>query len=192
MKRPGFTLSILLIPFLISACAGNAGAQVNQGVPTGSAEIIEPTVTPANDSTTPPADCPVTVPQDPPFAPPPPYDKLGFEGDFWYGSNSLWTAVPEDGVWASLPDNLQGYTQKIFWWRDGYVWTEEPEPDLVVTGERLDATSLPLRDLRATNAYAADIGSAMLTGVDFPTRGCWRITGRYQDAELSFVVWIAP
>jgi hypothetical protein len=80
----------------------------------------------------------------------------------------------------------------VFWWRDGYVWTDEPEPDLTVTGERLDAKAPPLRASKATNAYAGDIGSAMLVGVNFPTAGCWKVTGKYKDAELSFVVWVAP
>ena len=42
------------------------------------------------------------------------------------------------------------------------------------------------------NAYSDDIGSAMLTGVGFPTLGCWKVTGQYKDAELSVVVWVAP
>jgi len=127
----------------------------------------------------------VTVPQNPAFTPPAPYDSLGFEGEFWYGSNSLWTAIPSDAIWYS--DTL-----KLFWWREGYVWTEEPEPALTVTGERLDASALPLIASKATNAYAGDIGSAMLAGMDFPTLGCWKITGKYGEAELSFVVWVAP
>jgi hypothetical protein len=140
----------------------------------------------------PPDDCPVTVPQDPPFTPPVPYDKPGSDQSFWFGSNALWTAIPKNGVWSSLPDNPEGYTQKILGWREGYVWTDEPKPDLVVTGERLDDKAPLVRAARATNAYAGDIGSAMLTGVDFPSLGCWRITGNYKGTELSFVVWIAP
>jgi hypothetical protein len=40
--------------------------------------------------------------------------------------------------------------------------------------------------------YADDISSAMLAGVDFPNYGCWKITGKDGDAELSLVVWVAP
>ncbi len=140
----------------------------------------------------PPASCPITVPQDPPFTPPAPYDSLGFEGEFWYGSSSLWTAVRQDGIWEALPHNPEGYTQKVFWWRDGYIWSQEPQPALKVTGERLDAPAPPLHVSEATNASASDIGSAMLVGVDIPTLGCWKITGKYADVELSFVVWVAP
>ena len=98
-----------------------------------------------------------------------------------------------NGVWDKLPYNASsGYTQKIVWWRDGYSWNEEPEPNLVVTGERLDDKSPPLKTSSANGAYASDIGSAMMVGVDIPTAGCWKITGQYNNSELSFVVWVAP
>jgi hypothetical protein len=31
----------------------------------------------------------------------------------------------------------------------------------------------------------------MLTGINFPTLGCWEITGRYKDEALTFVVFVA-
>ena len=181
IKRLMILLSVFLLP-LFTSCAGGAAAQGNQD--TAPPEVL---------SSTPPVDCPLTVPQDPPFTPPAPYDALGLEDSFWHGSSSLWTAIWNDGVWYGLPyDPASGYTNKEFWWRDGYVWNEEPQPDLIVTGERLDAEVPALVASKATNAYADDIGSAMLVGVDFPTGGCWKITGQYKDAELSFVVWVAP
>lgn len=181
-------LPILILSALLTACAGNAVAQTDEISPTRAVETTEPTPLPEAD----PKSCPVTVPRDPAFTPPAPYDTLGFKGYFWFGSEGLWTSLPEDGAWYGLPENPGGYTQKIFWWREGYVWNEEPEPLLIVTGEQLDAKSPPLNVSRATNAYAHDIGSAMLVGVDFPTLGCWKITGQYGKAELSFVVWVAP
>ena len=175
-------LPMLLLSVVLTACAGNAVAQMDV------VDTAEPTAVSEVDSKT----CPATVPSDPVFIPPAPYDSLGFKGDFWYGSEGLWTSLPQDGVWAGLPRNPDGFTQKIFWWRDGYVWNEEPEPILVVTGERLDGQAPPLNASRATNAYADDIGSAMLVGVDFPTEGCWQITGQYGKAELSFVIRVVP
>ena len=192
MHKLHIVFSITLLASLLTGCAGTAIAQSNEATPTSAPATAEPTAVQEVVSKNPPANCPLTVPQDPPFVPPTPYDSLGFEGYFWFGSSSLWTSIPQDSVWFGLPKNPGGYTQKIFWWRDGYVWTEEPEPDLIVTGERLDAETPLLVASKATNAYASDIGSAMLVGMDFPTPGCWRITGKYQDAELSFVVWVAP
>ena len=140
---------------------------------------------------TPPRTCPVTRPSDPPFTPPVPYPESN-PWEFRYGSADLWTAVPQDGLWAGLPHNPEGYTQKVFWWREGYSWSDEPEPELVVTGRRLDDSAPPLNVSRATNAFASDIGSAMLVGVDFPTLGCWEITGSYGGHDLSFIVWVGP
>ena len=193
-------LSILILAALLVGCTPKAASQTSKvralENPTSTELPEEPTSVPSSIPVVTPHDpapsCPVTTPQEPAFVPPSPYDALGFEGDFWYGSNSLWTAVRQDGIWYGLPRHASGYTQKVFWWRDGYVWTEEPEPDIIVTGERLDAPAPPLVVSKGTNAYGSDIGSAMLVGVDFPTLGCWRITGNYANAELSFVVWVAP
>jgi len=192
VHKPYIFFSIMLLASLLTGCAGKAMAQSNEVTPTSVPDNAEPTAVPEIVSKDPPATCPLTVPQDPAFVPPAPYDSLGFEGYFWFGSSSLWTSIPQDSMWLGLPENPGGYTQKIFWWRDGYVWNEEPEPNLIVTGERLDAEAPLLVASKATNAYASDIGSAMLVGVDFPTPGCWKITGKYQDGKLSFVVLVAP
>jgi hypothetical protein len=200
MPRLYDLLFILTCATLVIGCTSKAIVQskdvkaLEKRTPTNLPEKTLPveTVTSEVVPHDPPANCPITVPQNPLFVPPAPYDSMGFEGEFWYGSDSLWTAVRENGIWETQPHNPEGYTEKVFWWRDGYVWTEEPEPALTVTGERLDAPAPPLTVSHATNAYASDIGSAMLVGVDMPTLGCWKITGKYGDAELSFVVWVAP
>lgn len=201
MQRFFLLLTILTLPSLVAGCAASANVQAAEIAPTEPSasielrEVSEPVDSTKSESLSKDvkAECPVTVPQNPRFTAPAPYSPDSpFPSSFWYGSNSLWTDVPKDGAWYGLPRNPGGYTQKIFWWREGYIWNEEPEPDLVVTGERLDAPAPPLIVSRATNAYASDIGSAMLVGVDFPTLGCWKITGRYADAELSFVVWVGP
>ena len=198
-RYPFFSLLVLAV--LLVGCAPRAAAQPLEvralenptstalSDASATAEITKPEIVPH----APPASCPVTISQDPPFTAPAPYSPDSpFDSNFWYGSSSLWTALPKDGIWYGLPHNPDGFTQKILWWREGYIWNEEPQPELLVTGERLDASAPPLIVSRATNAYADDIGSAMLVGVDFPTLGCWKITGRYADAELSFVVWVAP
>jgi hypothetical protein len=136
--------------------------------------------------------CPVTLPPDPPFIPPPPYPEVPPGDYFWYGSNSLWTVVPKDGIWSQLPHNPTGYTQKLPWWREGYSWTEEPEPALTVTGRRLDADGPGFQVADANGAFAPEFQSAMMMGMDLPTLGCWEITGQYKDQELSFVVKVEP
>ena len=65
----------------------------------------------------------------------------------------------------------------------------EPPTKLTVTGTRLDAPALPLAADLATKAWIGD-HYFMVDNIDFPTVGCWEVTGRYEDDELTFVVWV--
>jgi len=192
MYRLYFTLSIFVLASLLAGCAGSAIAQSNEVVLTEVPKKVEETTNPEVLSKAPPADCPVTT-NTTSFEAPAPYSPSApWPSEFWYGSEHLWTALPTNGVWAGLPNNPEGYTQKIFWWSSLFSLKDELEPALVVFGERLDAKAPPLKVSRTTNAFARDIGDAMLVGVDFPTFGCWKITGLYKKTGLDFVVWVAP
>jgi hypothetical protein len=200
-----YILSIILA-LLLTACGvsdGTAAMSVPTAIPPTSVQRTpndnSGALQPAERSTpnvmpnTPPKTCPVTRPPTTAFTPPSPYSRYAPSPDMvWYGTDALWTVVPKTGVWSGLPDNPTGYTQKVLWWRKGYSWTDEPEPQLVMTGRRVDAPEASFQTLKATNAFADDIQSAMLVGVDFPTLGCWEITGHYAGTQLSFVVWVAP
>ena len=179
-----FLLTITLVPYL-AGCASKANAQSQK------IEVVEENS--AADNPNIPANCTLTPNENLSFEPPAPYPaNAPFPGEFWFGSEHLWTALPDNGVWSDLPHNPDGYTQKIFWWSSLFSLKDEPEPALVVFGERLDAKAPPLKVSKATNAFAEDIGTAMLVGVDFPTEGCWEITGRYKKSGLSFVIWVTP
>ncbi|HEX5506325.1 MAG TPA: hypothetical protein VFW96_27155 [Thermomicrobiales bacterium] len=136
-------------------------------------------------SATPPASCPVTRPPDPPFVPPSP--PVLHAGNFWYGTPALWTQLRRDGVYISPMDFW-----KIFWWHEGYDWRTEQQPALTVTARQLDGPAPTATAGRATNAGGADIGSAMLNGIDLPTSGCWAFTAHYGGTDLQFVIWLDP
>lgn len=140
----------------------------------------------------PPYSCPVTQPPDPAFIPPSPYPPEAPYGDFWYGSAPLWTLLQPDGRWDGLPSHKDGYGQKVLWWREGYDMTTEQQPDITVSGRRLDGDGETFEQTGATNGYQGDVGEFMLTGVSIPAPGCWEITGYYRKSSLSFVVWVAP
>lgn len=198
MPRVRFLSLLLLLTSLIVSCAPQAQVKSldDYRMPTDIPTSLELTATVQADidASTPPKDCPVTTIADSTgFQAPEPYAAdAPWKGLFWHGTDGLWTALHNDGVWKGLPDNPEGYTQKIMWWSDSFVLEEELEPALVVSGRRLDADAPPLKFYGATNAMAADIKTAMLTGVDFPTLGCWEVTGQYKKSELKFVVWLAP
>src|SRR5436309_7675822 len=51
-----------------------------------------------------PETCPVTKPyQASLFVPPSPYPAKASAGDFWFGSDRLWTALAVNGTWRGLP-----------------------------------------------------------------------------------------
>jgi len=139
--------------------------------------------------------CPITKPyQTSFFVPPAPYEANTAKGQFWFGTDRLWTNLPVNGIWKGLPLDTTArrptFGQKLFWWRQGYNARVEPRPKLIVTGRRLDSPAPPLEVSPATNAFAAP-RSAILVGLGFPTVGCWQITGRYEDDELTFIIWVA-
>lgn len=182
MKR---TLSLIPFAFLIVASIFLASCSV----PT---PPVAPNAQAANINILPPV-CPVTKPSANVFIPPAPYSPRASFGDFWYGSEKLWTSLRPDGKWFSLPYGSSGYTQKIAWWSNGYDGAKEPEPALKVTGKRLDGSAPPLIASRANNASSPDFGGwAMMVGVDVPTLGCWEITGEYAGAKTTFVVQVTP
>jgi hypothetical protein len=145
-----------------------------------------------------PDTCPVTRPyQTSLLVPPYPYSAKPFPGSFWFGTDRLWTSLPTDGAWRGL----RGYTpndatlrQKLFYWRQGYGRYERPA--IVITGRRLDSPAPPLQVDRPYRGWGGWVApnrdqSFMVAGINFPTLGCWEITGRYKDDELTFVVWVA-
>jgi hypothetical protein len=148
------------------------------------------------------ASCLPTLPSNPPFVPPdapasPQQNLALITQSFWHGSESLWTLLPMSGTWKGLSHyslSTKGFRQKVFWWSEGYDWRAEPKakPSLIVTGRRLDGDSPSFAVSNATNAFNADMGSAMLVGVDIASNGCWEITGHYGGHTLSFVISVEP
>lgn len=185
MRRLILSLS-WLCAILLAACSASIAAR----------EMEEAQATPAAPTPLPqdpPAACPITQPPDPAFTPPEPYPAVAPYGEFWYGTNELWTMLFPDGRWYALPHDEHGYGQKVFLWREGYDMTEENQPQITMSGRRLDDDGQTfVGETGGTNGYHADMGEFMLTGVSVPTAGCWELTAHYRDATLSFVVWVAP
>lgn len=135
--------------------------------------------------------CPLTVPPQPGFVPPEPYPAEPPElyQSEWYGTADLWTMLaPEGEVWEGLPGHEGKFTQKILWWSDDLTSSEEPTP-ITLTGRRLDRQG-SLDESRSEGAsFREDLGDFMMTGVAIPA-GCWELTARYGEANLSYVVQV--
>lgn len=85
--------------------------------------------------------------------------------------------LPAGGSRATLNPN-GSIDAKYGWWRSG------DDARLKISGHRLDA---------AASRVIADIPNGYGTGFQatslrFPTTGCWRVTGMFKSAQLSFTV----
>jgi hypothetical protein len=56
-----------------------------------------------------------------------------------------------------------------------------------VRGERLDAPSPPLKVLNVFWGHSSTGKWSWATPVEFPSEGCWRISGRVDDVSLTYV-----
>ena len=189
-------LTIVLLLFtavLLNGCTAESSS-----VQAANPIVVErPTQAPTTQITTDslPKYCTVTQPPENPFVPPASFKQEPYPGQFFYGTESLWTAIPTDHTWYSLPYTKgQGYGQKLFFQRVGYDWMDDPEPDLIVNGRQIDpeaSEEMTIITSRATNGYTPEDGSFMLVGAEIPTTGCWEITGRIGEDTLTYTIWIA-
>lgn len=130
--------------------------------------------------------CPVTKPPEPPFIPPSPYPEAGGKS-FYIGTPKLWVLVYA-GPWDGLPRWPEGYRQKIVWWSEGYNAKNDPRPSIEISGRRLDGNAPPLVVTGANGSWTNI--DFIMSGVNFPTTGCWEITGKFKGAEVKFIVSI--
>lgn len=147
-------------------------------VATGTATVVAPGSPSAS-----PAPCPVTQPNG--DMPPGSGNPANIGG---YGNDALWTNLwmwGEGGViLAPNDDHVQpdGAFGGMKW-----AWYRYVPGTLEVEGRRLDASAPPL-EASIPDGYG-DRGF-QVTGLTFPTTGCWEITGRVGAASLTFVVLV--
>jgi hypothetical protein len=108
------------------------------------------------------------------------------DSDQWYGSQAFAVHLPGDGVWSTTAPGALIAVKLI--WR-GVGFRPGMESNLDVSVKPLNGAPATAVVLGTTNARVESLGGwTMLTGIDFPTAGCWEITGRYLGQELRFVV----
>jgi len=138
-----------------------------------------------------PETCSVANPAEHPFVPPRPYQAS--RGVHWFGTDRLWTFLPANGIW--------GQGEKTFWFRQEwgrYKGSDHRIPAIdtakfAVTARRLDGPAPPAEVGEASSSYREEDWKAFLVGgINFPTPGCWEVSGRYENDELKFVVWVVP
>lgn len=155
-------------------------------VPTAVGSIESPVPTPVAAPTASPVapgpltECPVTQPQ----AAPPEIGERLFGSMSAYGNDELWVGgLGQDGLMAFDQGAVHSdgsIGTKLGWWRNVSGSVE-------ISGRRLDAPAPALHG-QGSDGYG-NIGF-QASGVNFPTEGCWEVTGRVGDAEMTFVTYV--
>jgi hypothetical protein len=118
-----------------------------------------------------------------------------FGGGVWYGTEKLWTVLPRDGIWrGSGPAGPYhfAYDNKLPWGRSNPPFRRSDDP-LTVTGKRLDGPGPVFTEIFESSGFGPDYsGEGIMGGIAIPVFGCWQITGRYKDTDLTFTVRVAP
>lgn len=181
------SIEVILIAALV-ACTGPAMAHAWRATPVTSA-------TPSAEGVTlevVPKSCPITKPPAHPFVPP--YPPESYPDNFWFGTEKLWINLPSDGTWklGHYNPSETAFRQKLLWWHKGFEGRTDQEPILKVMGKRLDSPAPTFEENESAEPYGGPNARFIVVGLDIPTLGCWKISGRFGTAELSFVVWVTP
>jgi hypothetical protein len=119
----------------------------------------------------------------------------------------VWAKPPKDAAVQNSPEfgyyfvNEDRSMWASAWWVDqeAFPWRVSEEgikvgwfrpagATLEITGQRLDGPAPPL-EAHVPCCYPTRFQA---TGLIFPTEGCWAVTAKAAESELSFVVWIEP
>jgi hypothetical protein len=125
--------------------------------------------------------CPLTEsvwikpPEDAAVQDPPAFGYYFVNEDRSIWASAWWTGHEEYPLRAGEEGN------KVGWFRPAGATLE-------ITGERLDGQAPPLES-HIPCCYPTRFQA---TGLSFPTEGCWKVTARAAESELSFVVWVEP
>jgi len=116
-----------------------------------------------------------------------PPDDSAVDGTPEYGyyfvnqDRSIWASA----WWAGQLEEYQVYASKegikVGWFRPAGATLE-------ITGKRLDEQAPPL-DTHVPCCYPTRFQA---TGLYFPIEGCWEVTAKAAESELSFIIWVKP
>jgi len=99
----------------------------------------------------------------------------------WWPEGKILAGPAPDGSVSATIERDGSISAKVGWWRG-------QSGKLKIVGRKLDATAGSLR-ADVPDGYGA-VGFQP-SELNFPTEGCWKVTGAVQNDSLTFVVMVA-
>jgi hypothetical protein len=142
------------------------------------------------------AECLTTIAPALAFVPPAPLSAISpwaSRGGFWYGTDWLWTNVAFDWTWRMRNNVGDGrlYRTKLQYWSKTFDARIQSQPELTVTGKRLDREA-PLVLAERANPSPTPNFTVWMTAINIQAAGCWEISSSYEGHTLTFVVSVQP
>jgi len=117
----------------------------------------------------------------------------------------VWVKPPDDSAVLTPPEfgyyfvNADRSILASAWWTEEYPlragedgnklgWFRPAGATLAITGRRIDAEAPPM-EAHIPCCYPTRFQA---TGLVFPAEGCWEVTAKAAESELTFVVWVEP
>ena len=133
--------------------------------------------------------CPVTLGTD---------ELLEPDSHNIYGSEALAVALPADGTWPTTGPTAR-IAVKLFWSSAGFRPGMERHLRIEIVNLNGGPNDAVVKDVTNANSIPVDLEKAqfddewqdgwrMLVGIDFPSPGCWELTGEYLGQSLTFKV----
>ena len=168
MRRSGFTACLGVATSAVALALVNADA-LRAGRTTAAAQTITCRVT------IPPKD-PAANPASPSFN----YGNSRIRVSLYRRNGKLIAGRLAGGGKMATLNSDGSIDAKFGWWRAG-------SGKIKISGRRLDASAPPLR-AHVPDGYGPGFQA---TGLTFPTTGCWRVTGRYLESQISFTLLVS-
>lgn len=138
----------------------------------------------SSDTSLPRDNCPVSKPvwakppEDAAVPDPPAYGYYFVNDDLSIWASAWWAGLDDDHLRVSV----EGEGFKIGWFRP-------EEATLEITGQHMDDPQAPPLQAYVPCCYPTRFQAS---GLSFPTEGCWEVTARAANSELTFIVWVEP
>jgi len=104
----------------------------------------------------------------------------------WYGDEHLAALIPTNGKWVGMGES-RNFFDKFWWWQKGFSARTRLDSEFKIHATKLDGSGIEFEVHDTTSGYGPG-WDALLAGIEFPSPGCWEVTGHYNGSSLVLIL----